>query len=77
MSLSITPKEVKEIEAALQAWFMSQRLNPHDAAYVMAHMAAIVVGTTANDKEHMQEGLSALFVTMTDAAEQSLKSRRT
>jgi len=71
MALSITLNEVTKIEDTLKAWFESQHLNPHDAAYVMAHMTGIIIGMESNDENHMREGLQALFTTMTNLAERS------
>src|SRR5262249_46454922 len=75
MGLSITYDEVNKIEHALKAWFESQHLNPHDGAYVMAHMAGLIVGMESNDEEHMREGLKTLNITMTNLAERMLKTR--
>ena len=75
MGLSITPDEVNKIEDALKAWFESQHLNPHDAAYVMAHMTGIIIGMESNDEKHMREGLQILFTTMMNLAERSSPKR--
>jgi hypothetical protein len=76
MSLSVTPNEANDIADALKAWFVSQDLGPHEAAYVMAHMAGLIVGMDCRDENHMREGLRALHMTMADAASRVLDARR-
>jgi hypothetical protein len=71
MGLSIILDEVAKIEHALKAWFASQHLTPHDAAFVMAHLTGIIIGMDSNDEKHMREGLQLLFTTITHVAEQS------
>jgi hypothetical protein len=55
---------------------MSQRLNPHDAAFVMASLIGVIVGTTGGDKARVRQGLKILYGTMTRVAEESLNVAR-
>jgi len=73
--MKITLEDLPAIEEALKAWFVSQNLTPHDAAFIMADMAARIVGIESHDEKHLQEGLTALFVTMKEVAPKVFKAK--
>lgn len=53
-----TEKEVREIIPSLTNWFQSQDISTKDAAAVSIDLLARLLSHLANDRKHLDEGIS-------------------